>query len=124
MPGDIWTKGAFGQTLANGGISVTASRLAVDADPSMCGEANPLPAGMVWAGFSVTTSWSGFEIPVYSADVPDQGLVTCWNGSPAPLASGATYEVFKQVPAGATPAYLRMGYFPNGASPAYIFEFR
>jgi hypothetical protein len=123
MAGDIWTKGRFGQALANGSIAVSVSRLAPDASAPSCTDHNPLPAGMSWIGFSVKVTWSGFPIPVYGADVADQGLVTCWIGDPAPLTSGVTYQVFKQVPIGSTPAWLRVGLFPNGASPAYIFEF-
>ena len=123
MPGDIWTKGGFGQTLSNSGISVSVSRLAAEVTPGSCADHNALPGGMSWIGFSVRVTWSGFPIPVYGADVADQGLVTCWIGDPAPLTSGVTYQVFKQVPTGSMPAWLRVGLFPNGASPAYVFEF-
>ncbi len=122
MHGDIWTFGAYGQTLSSGGISVTAVRLPLDADSSACSDVDP---GYVRVGFRVTTTWAGFPIPVYSADAPNQGPSTCWLGSPGPLVSGVTYDVFLLLPpAQATTTILRMGYFPNGASPAFIFEFK
>lgn len=125
IPGDVWTSGTFGQTLSSGGITVTAARLPLDIDSSACDDGNPDPAGYVRVGFRVTTTWSGFPIPVYSADAPNQGPSTCWLGSPAPLVSGVAYEVFLWLPPEqAATSVLRTGYFPNGSSPAYIFEFR
>jgi hypothetical protein len=104
---------------------VSAARLPLDTDSSACDDGNPIPSGYVRVGFRVTTTWSGYPIPVYSADAPNQGLTTCWLGDPAPLVSGVTYDVFLQLPsAQAATTLLRMGYFPNGASPAYIFEFK
>lgn len=125
QPGDIWTTGSFGQTLSSGAISVSAARLPLDTDSSACNDGNPIPSGYVRVGFRVTTTWSGYPIPVYSADAPSQGPTTCWLGDPAPLVSGVTYDVFLLLPpAQAATTLVRMGYFPNGASPAYIFEFR
>lgn len=125
IPGDIWTTGSFGQTLSAGGITVTTTRLPLDTDPTSCADGNPLPDGYAWVGFLVTTTWSGFSLPVYSADAPEQGLVTCWIGDPPPMTSGVTYQVFKQLPHSvASTTLLRVSYFPNGASPAYVFEFR
>ena len=124
VPGDIWTTGAFGQTLSAGGITVTAHRLPLETDSSGCNDGNPLPAGTVWTGFSITTTWSGFSLPNYGAGAPNQGPVTCWLGSPSPLVSGVTYQVFLQLPAGsAATTSMNIGYFPNGSSPAYIFDF-
>lgn len=125
QPGDIWTSGSFGQTLTSGAITVYASRLPLDTDSSACNDGNPIPSGYVRVGFRVTTTWSGYPIPVYSADAPNQGPSTCWVGDPAPLVSGVPYDVFLLLPqAQAATTLVRMGYFPNGASPAYIFEFR
>lgn len=124
LPGDTWTTGAFGQTLSAGGITVTAHRLPLDTDASGCDTGNPLPPGSVWTGFSVTTTWSGFSLPNYGAGAPNQGPVTCWLGSPSPLVSGVPHQVFLQVPAGsAATTSMNVGYFPNGSSPAYIFDF-
>lgn len=124
IPGDIWTSGAFGQTLSSGGITVTAARLPLDTDASACYDGNPDPAGYVRVGFRVTTTWSGFPIPNFSADAPNAAPGTCWLGSSAPLVSGAAHDVFLWLaPAQAATTVLRMTYFPNGSSPAYVFEF-
>lgn len=125
QPGDIWTSGSFGQTLTSGAITVTAVRLPLDTDSSACDDGNPIPSGYIRVGFRATTTWSGYPIPVFSADAPNQGPTTCWLGDPAPLVSGVTYDVFLLLPpAQAATTLVRMGYFPNGASPAYIFEFK
>jgi hypothetical protein len=124
LPGDIWTTGAFGQTLSAGGITVTAQRLPLDPGSPGCNDGNPLPAGYAWVGFTITTTWSGFPIPNFGAAAPNVGLVSCWIGDPAALVSSVTYQVYLQVPvSAAATTSMNVGYFPYGKSPAYIFDF-
>ena len=61
---------------------------------------------MSWIGFSVRVTWSGFPIPVYGADVADQGLVTCWIGDPAPLTRDSGWRARHDLASGLADTYL------------------
>lgn len=130
QPGDVFVSGSFGQNLKAGGITVKTTRIAGETEGlGWCklglSEDDPPTTNYAWAGFLVTTTWSGFALDGGNAGSPGSytPMTDCWHGD-HPFASGTTYEVWLLVPAGSeTTGPLTIVYFPNSSSPMYSFTF-
>lgn len=117
---DVLVPAAFGQQASAGNITVRVTSLGVV--PAGPNDGCPGPGDGEIRAYEMTVSWSGFALDFPLMGNGTSGQEWGWCAQPGEFVSGGTYTIWMWRAPGVTA--LDLYFFPDGFSPAYVFQYR